>query len=474
MASRRRHLHRRKSWNNGNTALAIRVGSRRGPRKFHEVQVQGPRDAGRFARLVDDQVRAFPRDPLIISVNGYQPWLGDIFNSCIQDHWEDISDLAREVQFAGTMQFPEKASKKGRYVPWTFILDHMNVPQVYYWSVGMEPPPSDDYGLPYIENFRFRVGVWQIGRGACSFDRNVSVTIIFTHPSEVCEHVVTELMFGYLYKDNDLDQPREDEEGICWIFIRLYWLLTDWQNIISEIVARLDEAEKNSHSRTLPVKLRARMMHNEVDRIYEMKEFLHFHSRAFKKLQKLKENVPQQEQEDPLWGDMDDAVEDLEQYDSSTDGLKERFNNLIELEFNIQSAVQSDNAQFLSVVATLFLPVSFIASLFGMTTITWPAIWYVYVAIPVLIVSAAFTAIFPWSVRRVQKMLYPVESVHLRLDPRSFTMLGDELPDSANIPGSVGSGARHRRKSFRAAGMDDTSRNRARSRSRMQAEKDDL
>lgn len=198
MASRRRHLHRRKSFSHGNGLIAIRVGSRRAPRNFYEVQLSGARDTGRFARLIEDQVHAFPRDPLVIAVNGYQPWLEDVFNSCIQDFWSDISDLDREVQFAGTMQFPERGDSRGPEKPWTFLIDHMNVPQVYYWSVGMEPPVGEDEGLPDIDKFRFRVGVWQMGRGACVFDREVSVTIIFTRPTPVCDHVVTELLFWYL------------------------------------------------------------------------------------------------------------------------------------------------------------------------------------------------------------------------------------------------------------------------------------
>jgi len=196
--------------------------------------------------------------------------------------------------------------------------------QVYYWSVDMDPPHWDDAGLPDMENYQFRVGAWECGRGACRFDRDVPVAIIFTKPTPVSEHVVTELMFPYLYRDGDFDQPREDEEGICWLFSRLYWLLTDWQNIISEVVTRLDEAEANSHGRHLPVKTRTRLLHREVDRLYELKEYLHFHNRAFKKLQKLKDDVPQNERKDPLWTDMDDAVEDLEQYDTTLDSLKER------------------------------------------------------------------------------------------------------------------------------------------------------
>jgi Mg2+ and Co2+ transporter CorA len=311
-----------------------------------------------------------------------------------------------------------------------------------------------------------------MGSGACRIDREVCVTIIFTRPIPVSEHVVTQLLFPYLYKDQDFDQPREDEEGICWIFLRLYWLLTDWQNIILAIVARLDEADENSHGRKLPVKMRARLMHAEVDRIYEMKEYLHFHSRALKKLQKLKDNVPKNEQGDPLWNDLDDAVEDLEQFDSTTDGLKERFNNLIDLEFNLQNASQADASAFLGIIATLFLPVSYVASVFGITTVTWPVIWYVWVAIPVLVVCIIAVVSFKYILKAVQKMLYPVEMRQIHLEPRSFTMLGDELPDSADLPDSLKASTTSRRRSKRPAGMDEPARTRARSASRARGEKD--
>lgn len=65
-------------------------------------------------------------------------------------------------------------------------------------------------------------------------------------------------------------------------------------------------------------------MHMEVGRIFEMKEYLHFHLRSYKKLQRLKRDVSSEEQKDPVWNDMDDAVEDLEQFESTLDGLKER------------------------------------------------------------------------------------------------------------------------------------------------------
>ena len=112
-------------------------------------------------------------------------------------------------------------------------------------------------------------------------------------------------------------------------------------------------------------------MHKEIDRIYELTEYLRFHSRSFKKLAKLKQDVPKAEQEEPVWDQMDDEIDNLDQYSYYLDSLKERFNNLIELEFNIENATQSDNSRFLSILGSLFLPVSFLASIFGITSVNW-------------------------------------------------------------------------------------------------------
>lgn len=472
MASRRRHV-RRRSWDYNDAPITIRVGSRRSSRRYHETHVSGPRDGARFARLVDEQVSLFPRDPLIIQIDGHQPWLGDVLSTCIDDYWDQISDLSRELQFAKTAQFPEKASKRAQYVPWTFIVDHINVPQVYYWSVGLEPPESDDEDLPDVRRYKMRVGVWFCARNACTLDRQVSTVLIFTQSDPLSEHVASELLFENLYRHEDFDQPREDEEGVCWIFNQLYWLLTDWQNVIQEVNARLDEAELNSHGhRDFPVKLRTRTLHTEVSRIFQLKEYLRFHSRSFKKLQKLKNDVPKNEQNDSLWDDMDDSVEDLDQYDATMDSLKERFNNLLDLEFNIQNADQSDDSSFLTTIATLFLPISFLTSLWGITTTDWSVAWFAYTAVPVFVVSVAFLLIFPWAVHRWQKIRYPVARRRISLKPRDFTMLGDELPDNVDVPGGRKPGKAKHKAQRPNSGRDQSKERGPRSRSRSRAEKD--
>jgi hypothetical protein len=435
--SRQRHHHsRRRSWAATSDPITIRVGSRRTPNKHHDIRVTSHKDANRFAHLIGDQVRLQPRDPLILSINGHQPWMGEVLSSCLEDCWDQISDVSRELQFAGTAKFPERASKRGRCAPWTFIMDQMNVPQVYSWSVGLEPPQAHGCEIPFIVQYRMRVGVWFCERGACKLNRSVSVTLIFTRSTPIADHIIGDVMFKSLYSDSDFDQPRNDEEGICWTFSRLYWLFTNWRNVIRETTARLDEAEINCSGRYLPVKLRTRAMHIEVDRIYELQEYLRFHVRSFRKLAKLKEGVPPEEQQDPLWSDIEDALDDLEHFDSSLNNLKERFLNLLDLEFNIQNADQTEDSSFLMVIATLFLPVSFLASVFGIQNINWPPKWYLYSALPIFITSCIFVTIFPFTVRRYQKTRYGIEATRTLLHQHDFTMLGSDLPESVDVPGS--------------------------------------
>ena len=64
----------------------------------------------------------------------------------------------------------------------------------------------------------------------------------------------------------------------------------------------------------------------------------------------------------------------------------------------------------------------------------------------------------------MQKRLYPVEELRIPLQPSSFTMLGDELPDNVDVPGANRRG-RVTKKALRPAAAD-TATGRSRSRRR--------
>ena len=93
--------------------------------------------------------------------------------------------------------------------------------------------------------------------------------------------------------------------------------------------------------RDLPVKVRTRRLHKEVDRTYELHDYIRFHSRSFKKLAKFKRSAATANKHgNSIWEVIDDCLEDLEQYENYLASMKERFNNLIELDFNIENATQ--------------------------------------------------------------------------------------------------------------------------------------
>ncbi|KAL1304641.1 hypothetical protein AAFC00_003605 [Neodothiora populina] len=436
--ARRRRSRHRKSAAPRHVPLEIRVSNRQAKGSYMYIRVTSEADGERFLRMVDDSIRTNPRDPVVININGYQPWLQGVLRAAINDRWSELPDLNRELQFADTVKFPEKANKRSKGdLPWSFVVDEMNIPKVYYWSFG-ETPPGYQY-TSNVDNYRFRVAVWTCAREAYRLADRVPVTIIFTQPTEPGEFVSRNLLFPHLLAEDDFAWPRTDEEGVSWIFLQLYWLLTDWQNIVREIERGIEEAEINSRGRKTPVKLRTREMHKQVDRIFELKEYLRFHERCFKKLLRLRASNPRSidGEEDPIWDEMADTIEDLDQWDYYMDSLKERFNNLIELEFNIENANQSDYSRFLSIIAALYLPISFLASIFGITTLTVPAIVYLWIAIPLLVVSLIGILLVPWVMNRFHRIYYPLEEINLQLPRQSFTMLGEELPDSADNPSDV-------------------------------------
>lgn len=108
------------------------------------------------------------------------------------------------------------------------------------------------------------------------------------------------------------------------------------------------------------------------------------------------------------------------------------------------------------------------------TTVQLANVWYncrfLWMAIPIIITSAIFTVSFIPLVRVFQRLWYPIGERRMRLTPRNFTMLGDELPDNVDVPGSGisggGSGGRTRAKAQRPGGLDAPVKVRSRSRPR--------
>ncbi|PSK33567.1 hypothetical protein B9Z65_7454 [Elsinoe australis] len=398
------------------SAVTIRVGNRSVPASFIPLRTTGVEDSQKLRQLVLETVKADPFEPLILAINGYASYLDDILGTCIDNQDLSFGLTNREVQYSETVQLPQSANRRAGTVPWTFVVDQMNVPEVYSWSFG-NPVPHEEH-TSSIDSYRFRIGVWVCDQGAYRLDNHIPVVLIFTRPTEAAENVVKHLIFPHIFKAAAMYDDREADDAVCWVFLQLYMLLSDWQNIVTELRRALNQAEIDSRQRDHPIKTRTRRLHKEVDHIYALDEHLRFHMRCFRKLAKFKIEI------------MDNAHDDLEQYDNYLDSMKERFNNLIELEFNIENATQSADARLLSILGALFIPVSFAASIFGMSSVEWPPIYYLYVALPLFLLSLFLVVTLPSYMSDNLNNGFPSHMKRMRLEPQDFTMLGNELPNT--------------------------------------------
>lgn len=68
-----------------------------------------------------------------------------MFSTVINDFGTDPGETNIAVQKADNIDLPRKsfAASKDPVNPWSFVVDHMNVPEVYYWSVNEDPPAID-------------------------------------------------------------------------------------------------------------------------------------------------------------------------------------------------------------------------------------------------------------------------------------------------------------------------------------------
>lgn len=405
----------------------------------------------------------------MVVVNGYQPWLERIFSICIDPGPSSRQQFHREAVLADSLQFPEstyRRYKKKNFLPWTFIVENINIPDVYEWSFQARPEPDWSKDSP-VDDYRFRLGVWTCAQYAYVHNQDIPVTMIFTQPKDVYEEqrlkgredddintnvsedIITKKLFPYLYDKDDYNIKRKDEEYVaCWFFW-LFRLVTDWDNVISEFEGHLRDADRDSEREHLPVKHRTRAMHHQIDRIYELLLYLSSHTRCVKKLSRQNPNKQSNKTgndgdssdagggasiiergDEPIWDELEDLEDDLDQADYELSALKDRFENLTDLEFNLSNAKQSDDSRFLSGIATLFLPISFLASVWGFTTIQLTPEQYTYAAVPALVVSALFITIYPRFTRWYQKKRFPEKETWLEMYPEEYTMIGQELPSN--------------------------------------------
>ncbi|KAM7183714.1 hypothetical protein V8F20_012519, partial [Naviculisporaceae sp. PSN 640] len=217
-----------------------------------------------------------------------------------------------------------------------------------------------------------------------------------------------------------------------WAFLDLAVVLSDWPVIWANARRELADLHNSMYSSSNAVIAdlgTTRIIHQDMAAIISLREELRLFIAAYAKLrqilrrvfqgdtgvdrvQKLWKNTTTHspdmvEQDDPsdwaktvgisrlakLLDELENRLEDsqtnLEHQLETSEVILRQLENLLGLTFNTQAIAQGQSMATLNLMATIFLPLSFVASIFGMTEFNLSAVWYPLAAFVVLCIVAA-------------------------------------------------------------------------------------
>ncbi|KAG4274719.1 hypothetical protein FPRO04_09083 [Fusarium proliferatum] len=108
---------------------------------------------------------------------------------------------------------------------------------------------------------------------------------------------------------------------------------------------------------------------------------------------------------------LQDSQQNLEYQLETSEVILRQLENLLSLAFNTQAIAQGQATAMLNVLATIFLPLSFVASVFGMTKFEISAVWYPPAAAIVLLLVGGAIFLLRWLGVDMNMIRLPVKPV---------------------------------------------------------------
>ncbi|KAK5021114.1 hypothetical protein LTR60_000113 [Cryomyces antarcticus] len=127
-----------------------------------------------------------------------------------------------------------------------------------------------------------------------------------------------------------------------------------------------------------------------VGKILALREVLRSHSVAAAKLRKYARTEVGEGRLDvnSQFADIEDENKDYEQAFAT---IREKFQNLLGLEFSTESVRTSQSVAVITALAFIFVPLSFLASVFGLNGVNVDAKWFGIACIPIVVISLICT-----------------------------------------------------------------------------------
>ncbi|KAL2833888.1 hypothetical protein BDW59DRAFT_156689 [Aspergillus cavernicola] len=207
------------------------------------------------------------------------------------------------------------------------------------------------------------------------------------------------LIARYLGGSNTAWRMKRLLECPLWIYVDLFQACGNWRevwDVARRDVARRDAQAYQDSSSTLHL---TRKLHRAISHVITLRENLRLHIAASDEFDDLIQSDLRQEwladsdMRTALTKRTRDILHSLEDHHwQVSEVILEQYKTLLDLVFNTETVTQGLAVARLNYLAFAFLPLSFVAGLFGMTTFSISAAWYplwAFVAF-VLVVTAAY------------------------------------------------------------------------------------
>ncbi|RFU34416.1 hypothetical protein B7463_g1904, partial [Scytalidium lignicola] len=229
--------------------------------------------------------------------------------------------------------------------------------------------------------------VWTRAQGALRDQPDRPLIVVISRCARTIREDITQHYLQEQYKR--WDRLRVNQ---AWVYLDLYFLFTRWDQIWDSVKYNLNRRTEEIHGRrsAMPIQHQTRQLHSDNRVVIGLREHVRIHKTSIKIVMQRVENMLGGSQ----WVDtqhlktrLEDAYLAIEFFDVTATTLLEQQQNLLSLAFNLETIANGQAVARLNALAFIFLPLSFVASLFGITTWSIGPSWYPVVAVPVLVAT---------------------------------------------------------------------------------------
>ncbi|KAF2683459.1 hypothetical protein K458DRAFT_432248 [Lentithecium fluviatile CBS 122367] len=309
---------------------------------------------------------------VIARIQGDTPWLSAQLRSVFPgaDTIRDVVDSRRQQR--GTVALP-KIDKKSKTLSFS----------MQYPYIGPEP-----YGSPKTSRIQFASIATRIST------LNEVPTILLV----CCDEEIPQRLQSHLVSGNW--QCTLLKQNPARMFIDLLILLTEWADVWAIARQELAQRDLQVHTDELPLLRKTKELHRDAAEIIALREDLRLHVTAVRRFSVMVgaqgpmmaklgllcgKNTNDVYEEEELEELVDECLRNLLHQQESAAVIHKQLENLLSLAFNTEMVSQGQAVARLNFLAFIFLPLSFVATVFGMTRFTISAVWYPLSALVVII-----------------------------------------------------------------------------------------